>query len=465
MKTKGIIIFILMMFAMSSALFAGGFALSGIGSKAIGMGGAFRGLADDPTAMYWNPAGLSFMNQSCVTLAGAAIMPSSEFTGLSKSVIYSGTMVPFDTLSSPGFAYNQKMKAEKKTWMFPNAFGVYSSESPLKFGLGAYVPYGLGATWDLYQTPDSMEVARHYYMHVVYPATMDKNEMMSSIGIVDIHPTLSYKLSDNLAIGAGISVQYGMIEIQKLKMVNAYIPMLLHLKGTGLGFGANMGVLWKATSKLQVGVSGKLPSIIKLEGDGDASVYLNNVIIGVPASSGMVKTDKSSATADVKLPADVGIGFAFYPVENWVVTMDLTNTYWSCFDKVEIEFDDTLNVTFKPEIPIKLKKVDLLTDWNDTFRFSMGTEYKMSMMAIRLGFYYDESPIADKSLSPTWPDTNDKMSGNIGVGLKFGQMDLDVNFEHIVFTDREIKTQTADNMIGTYTTSINAANAALTLHF
>ncbi len=37
---------------------------SGLGSRALGMGGAFTGLADDYTAIYWNPAGLAELRQS-----------------------------------------------------------------------------------------------------------------------------------------------------------------------------------------------------------------------------------------------------------------------------------------------------------------------------------------------------------------------------------------------------------------
>jgi long-chain fatty acid transport protein len=43
----------------ASAALANGFNLDGVGSKAIGMGGAFIGLADDPSAVFWNPAGLT----------------------------------------------------------------------------------------------------------------------------------------------------------------------------------------------------------------------------------------------------------------------------------------------------------------------------------------------------------------------------------------------------------------------
>src|SRR5258706_3487294 len=45
-----------------SSVWGGGFEGSGIGPKALSMGGAFVGLADDWTAAFWNPAGLAFLN-------------------------------------------------------------------------------------------------------------------------------------------------------------------------------------------------------------------------------------------------------------------------------------------------------------------------------------------------------------------------------------------------------------------
>ena len=36
---------------------------AGVGVRAMGMGGAFAGVADDFTAMYWNPAGLAQINR------------------------------------------------------------------------------------------------------------------------------------------------------------------------------------------------------------------------------------------------------------------------------------------------------------------------------------------------------------------------------------------------------------------
>ncbi|MDY6915818.1 MAG: hypothetical protein SVM86_05855 [Candidatus Cloacimonadota bacterium] len=62
------VIFVVML--TGAALLANGLSLNSIGTKALGMGGAFVGLADDGTAIYWNPAGLigqSNAAQFCLT--------------------------------------------------------------------------------------------------------------------------------------------------------------------------------------------------------------------------------------------------------------------------------------------------------------------------------------------------------------------------------------------------------------
>ena len=40
----------------------------GVGARAMGMGSAYVALADDPTELYWNPAGLGAVEGSQVTV-------------------------------------------------------------------------------------------------------------------------------------------------------------------------------------------------------------------------------------------------------------------------------------------------------------------------------------------------------------------------------------------------------------
>ena len=85
-----------MMFIFAASAMAGtdpsAFLYSGVGARALGMGGAFTSVADDTSAIYWNPAGLGKVNQ--LTLAGMSqsagqsqwdtkdITPTYQFVGV-----------------------------------------------------------------------------------------------------------------------------------------------------------------------------------------------------------------------------------------------------------------------------------------------------------------------------------------------------------------------------------------------
>jgi hypothetical protein len=70
--------------AAEATRYAGEFLRIGVGARALGMGSAFVGLADDGTAAYWNPAGLATLEERQVTA-----MHAEQF----------GSIVQYDFLS------------------------------------------------------------------------------------------------------------------------------------------------------------------------------------------------------------------------------------------------------------------------------------------------------------------------------------------------------------------------------
>jgi long-chain fatty acid transport protein len=471
------ILMICCLLAAAGALLAGGFALSGVGARAISMGGAFRGLADDYTAVYWNPAGLAFIKDNQFTLAMASIAPTTEYT----PALTDATSYP---LGWPGVTDGKKYTAEDRTWAFPNIYYAKKAECNFNYGFGAYVPYGLGAKWDIYTPPATMpadttgdDIPENAL--VTYPS-MPKTDFNSSIAIVDIHPAASYMINERLSVGAGISVLYGMIEIQKLLPLpieeptdantSTYVPTLMKLKGDGMGFGANAGVMFKATDKIQLGLSGKIPTSIKLKGDASVNTYLNNLVMykqsNYTVNAPYTSTSKYDGEATLNLPAEVGLGVGFHATDKLTLTGDIAWTGWSCLDKIEI----TLKSDEGEE------KSELNTNWDDAMRYSLGCEYDfgghfgMDQVMGRLGFHYDESPIPDTSLDPTWPDVGNKTSFNAGFGLNKGHYGLDFGFEYMSFVDRTIDKTiitdgTPDTMAGKYDTSLVACNIGLTYKF
>ena len=60
-------------------LFANGLNLNGVGTKAIGMGGAFIGLANDYSAVYWNPAGLTQLDGMSISIFVTDVIPTTTY--------------------------------------------------------------------------------------------------------------------------------------------------------------------------------------------------------------------------------------------------------------------------------------------------------------------------------------------------------------------------------------------------
>lgn len=78
--------------------YAGEFIAIGVGGRALGMGGAFVALANDVTAGYWNPAGLSLMNYPEI-----ALMHDERFGSL-INYDYGAVAFPMGAKSTIGFS-------------------------------------------------------------------------------------------------------------------------------------------------------------------------------------------------------------------------------------------------------------------------------------------------------------------------------------------------------------------------
>ncbi|HRY83524.1 MAG TPA: outer membrane protein transport protein [Candidatus Cloacimonadota bacterium] len=455
MKNNSIMIMLILLIVSTGSLFGAGFALSGQGSRATAMGGAFRGLADDATAMFWNPAGLGFMNETSASLGGTFILPSSNWE---------------PTAAVPGIP-SATYESKKKLRAFPSIFLVEDTEKPFKWGFSAYVPYGLGATWDAYTLPTTMPTSPTTQVDITYAADFPEEEMMSSLAIIDAHPTVAYQITPKLSAGLGISLMYGMVEIQKIKpftlpaplntMNPWYSPMTINLDGTGIGIGANLGLLYKATPALSIGLTGKTPSKLYMDGEAELYLWLNSAVSGMMGSPDPIK---SGGTDDIKteinLPGELAVGFSYKIKPNWALNLDYAYTLWSGLDKATITMDDSIMI-----MTSKIEETELNFSWKDTSRVSLGTEYWMGVNALRAGMYFEQSAIPDETLSPTFPDINNKLSLNLGYGRVFGPLTLDLNGQVNLFQERKIETQSADNMTGTYNANVISGNLGLTYKF
>ena len=428
--------FIVVIMCVVSLVYAGGIALSGVGTRAKSMGGAMRGLADDASAMYWNPAGLAFLTETTVT-AGVHYV---DFTGEWEHEVDSMMVTTENedvTNIIPSFVYANCQKDRSWNW-----------------GIGLYVPFGLSANWDIYQQPDSMYVeAYNINVPLEWPGVIEENDLYGSMQVFDLHPSFGFKLSEKTAIGFGLSAYYSTIEIDKVKEHDVYgalLPTYLQLEGSGMAMGANFGVMCKPIDDLTVGISGRLNTKMKLEGDAQIDTYINDAL-----ATGMgIPSDIYSANPDVEatltLPADMGFGLSYNIKDNWLVAADFTYTWWEEFDTITIDFAEGDSLLGLP-----IEDDELVMNWENTIRVSIGTEYLFNQFAIRAGYYYDESPLVDETMTTLFPDFNTKNALNFGLGYEITKkLCVDLGLEYIMFEEREITEQTEENWLGTYNATL-----------
>lgn len=441
MRSFKAILLLTVLLGLSLNLFAGGFALTGVGSRATAMGGAFRAMSDDPTAMFWNPAGLAFVEENSVALGGTFIQPSAKWENTSPvfTNIHGYTATEYE--------------AESKLRAFPNLFLTMAKHPKLKYGIGAYVPYGLGTTWNAYEPPAYLAGFNDF----------PEDEMMSSIAIFDIHPTVSYQILPFLSAGMGLSLMYGMIDLANVRFTTVtdslgnpmmYLPTSTDLSGSGMGFGGNLGFMFKPMKNLSIGVSGKIPSDIVMKGDLEAYTW-------IPPATKLGGISDIEAT--LKLPAEAGIGFSYMVTPKWKVNLDYAYTLWDRLEKVTIDLDTPLTVSPIPGDP-QLTTTDLDFSWENTSRVSLGTEYLLGCNNLRLGFFYDQSPIPEATQTPTLSDIGPKISSNFGLGRSFGPIGLDLNVQYVMFPEREV-TQGLANYGGNYNASSISGNIGLSYKF
>jgi long-chain fatty acid transport protein len=463
-----VLLFPLLFFLLlnGSAFGGGGFAVPGVGSKALGMGGAFRGLADDWSASFWNPAGLAFLSKSEVSSNLYTFNFRPEYTA----------KVEFGQdgyLYSVGYE-NATLYPEDRVLFLPSFSGFYKFTQLEGFsgGIAFFVPYKLESKWNTYKPPDE------YVNTIPYP----EFDHETSILIWDLHPTLAKNfMEEKLSVGAGLSIQRADFKLRRVVLTPTvvlprpyeYFPVDWSLKTNGWGVGFNLGVLYKASPKLQFGFSYKSPTDIKLKGDLDMVMYLPT--LKPYFEGGTLSYSNADFETTLPLPGDLGVGVAFKPLEKLTLTFDISSTNWSRLDYLNTE-DLFLDLSFHGDSLLYALYADeskLLFKWDDITRFSLGGEYLFGeKLSVRAGYFFEKSPIPNSTFTLLFPYVGDKNCLNLGLSYKLNSFEFGYNYELVAHKKREIKNIVDqnqdgffDNLPGDYKMILHSSCFSLTYRF
>lgn len=387
MKKK--LFIVLSVLVLSQLSFASGFLIYEHGAAAMAMAGAFAALANDPTAIFYNPAGLAWVKGTQLSLGGTFIFPAGSLT--------------LPNWPDPTF---QKVYQLDQTFFPPHFYLSKSLGERLTAGIGVFAPYGLGTAWP-----------------VNYPLRYICTE--TSMQTLFINPTLSYKLSDNLALGFGVSYITSELSLDLVRLVTipevwtGEVPASLKkAKGDSVGF--NAGLLYKR-DRLGVGIYWR--SGFKVDYSG--TLKLNKM--RVPALIQPYLPDSGEVNTSFRHPNIFGLGISYQVSEKFLLALEGQYYTWNVYDRYVIAVnyqgggteEETVEENFKNSIILRA-----------------GLQYLFrENLAFRAGLIYDQTPQPVESMDPTLPDAS-RVAFTLGFGYTKDRLKIDVGYQLELFSDR-----------------------------
>lgn len=405
------------LFITAAGAQAAGFAL--IEQSASGMGNAFAGgsaAAEDASTVYFNPAGMTYIDGTQVVGAIHLIKPSAEFHNNGSAAGF-GKPLGGTGGDAGDLAF------------VPNFYAVTDIVPSVKLGLGINAPFGLKTEYD------NGWLGRF-------------QAIKSEVKTINFNPAVAFKVNDQLSLGFGVSAMWMQAELTKAVNAGAFGEHPIKIKGDDWGFGFNLGAIFQATPDTRFGMAYRSKINQRLEGDSASTFTLLNAI--------PTRTLNTKVSAAVALPENFSVSAFSKLDDKWDLMGDVTWTRWSRFKELRIIRENgtasTLAVT--PE------------NWHNTMRYSVGASYHYSdALKLRAGLAYDEEAIDDQFRTARIPG-NDRKWLSLGAGYQIApNSKIDVGYSHLFISSAPISDKQNNlaavppkvdgNLIGSYDGSVD----------
>ncbi len=343
---------------ISTNIFAGGFQLNIRGAKAVAMGGAFTAVANDPSAVYWNAAGLTQLTGTNIMFSTHLIAPQTSFRGVLPSI--------------------ERHRAENRVFFPTHFFISHSFNEKLSAGFGFTQPFGLGTTWDKDWPGKYLAIE-------------------TGLRIYLLSPVVSYKLFESLSLSAGL--QYGIAEVKitrRSPISSLFEPdAFVELEGNdNSSFGFNAGLMFKPTNYLSLGAS--YMSEMKYEFSGTATTTAPSLFTG--------QVPSGNITAELTTPQNFAVGLAVDVSSRVKISAEYQFVGWSSYDTLAVDFENPLYTDIaSPRL------------YNDSYILRLGGAYKFNdQVTFMGGIYFDKIPVDPENLNPSLADS-DRLGFSFGI--------------------------------------------------
>ena len=371
----------------------------GLGVRAMGMGGAYAGVADDFTAVFWNPAGLAQMQRREVYVAFLRNAKENSATAGSGTATQTSAMADVSNtrFGSLGFVY---------------PFPVYRGAFVLAAGFNRVKDFD----WGLNRTGfvDSLTV-NDSFRH-------EGDLSISSVAAaVDVSPSVSLGVTLSLISGMDESTtQYESVDTEDYFDQRRFLDKASFEDDYETTWTATLGTMMRSPGvnpKLRIGATittgptHKVGFTYRAPPDTDFSL--------VEFDDGRVVSARSldiDGSYKIDLPLSFAVGGAYRPVPHLLLAASMHATEWT-----QTEYADEDNFQLRTGTSFE-------DQYDDILRYHLGIEWQVPWVAldVRGGYYTDPLPfigprdpslIVDPETNPKIRILQDRSFWTLGAGL------------------------------------------------
>lgn len=417
---------------------AGGFAVRE--QSAYFQGTSFAGSAAGGvlSSMFWNSAATAELNGMNTDSSYSLIIPDAEID-IDTAVVPAGPGSGFIQASIDSASSNSGNVGSLA--VVPASYGNYQVNDQLFIGFAMNSQYGLSTE------PEDEEFKGSILGR--------KTKLFTT----NLNPTVAYRLSPGITIGAGVQIEYGE---GTLKFATGFPGGdSTVFNGDDWAFGATAGVLLKPSEGTSIGLGWRSKRTLTLEG------RLERNSTDLPGPLPVLAEATIDAEADVELPDIVTLSFrhAMSPNMRLMGTVEWTN--WSEFKELRLTAKET---AISPTVglpPAVANSGDTLAvieaNWDDGWFFSLGGEYDYSeLITLRAGIGYEISPVSSpEKVITTIPD-GDRIWLSLGGSYKYSEWTtLDFGYTHLFVDDIPFERTSISGVA--YTGDIDASTEIVTV--
>ncbi len=306
------------------------FSFSNPGARSLALGGAFTGLADDATAAYANPAGLTILRTQELAFEARHTNYDTPFTA-------GGTVgfAPFDDSNVlEGSSSDSVFQPSFASWVVPMD------------GWTAAVYYQRLADFETSFTTDGIMIDAGTFTDFIFPVRTDLEFDIQNIGVA-----VGVELTDSFSIGASIAHSEFNLRSRTVRIQNGIDFNQQRQDGNDDSVTFGVGALWRLNDRWNFGLAYRRGAQFNYRA-------VNETLPGNPSFP-----NSSEQRPSFDVPHIISAGVAFRPSDAWLLTLDVNRVQYSeltdsnspdlfdftATDPTPLEVDDGTEIRFGVE--------------------------------------------------------------------------------------------------------------------